>query len=323
MSKLLVVFGATGQQGGSVIGAVLNDPDLSKEYSVRAVTRDLSRQAAKDLQSRGVEVVEGDVDDPKSLPSALAQAHTVFIVTISVYDEHLKTREFRQTKDVADAAVAAGAQYIIYSSCVAAERLWGIPVAAFDSKAESEAYIRTLPLKSAFFAPAMFMQNYLTNQRPRPLPGQQEGDETTYVIASFISPDAPIPLIDTVKDSGKYVGAILANPDKYAGTMFFAATAFYSYREATEIITRITGKKTVYAQIPLEQWVTYLPPGYDKAMTQMMRWIESPGYFGPQSKKEVEWTVQQVSSSFGKPFEKSRVVWMIVCYSRLTTDISW
>ncbi|KAJ5133111.1 hypothetical protein N7448_001860 [Penicillium atrosanguineum] len=293
MTKILVVFGATGQQGGSVIDAVLNDSELSKEYSLRAITRDIKRPSAQSLQSRGVEVVEADVDDPDSLSSALAQAHTVFIVTISIYDENLKARELRQTKDVADAAVAAGAQYLIYSSCVAAERLWGIPVTAFDSKADSEAYIRTLPIKSAFFSPGMFMQNYLTNQRPQPIPGK-EGDEITYAIANFISPDAPIPLIDTVKDSGKYVGTILANPDRYAGNTFFAATAFYSYREAAEIITRITGKRTVYLQIPLEQWISYLPPGYDKAMSEMMRWVESPGYFGPQSNEEVKWTVQQV-----------------------------
>ncbi|KAJ6125769.1 hypothetical protein N7523_003389 [Penicillium sp. IBT 18751x] len=293
MTKLLVVFGATGQQGGSVIDAVLNNPELSKEYSLRAITRDATRTSAQSLRDRGVEIVEADVDDPQSLPSAVAQAHTVFIVTFSVYDEHLKTRELRQTKDIADAAVAAGAQYLIYSSCVGAERLWGKPVTAFDSKADCEAYIRTLPVKSAFFDPAMFMQNFLTNQRPQPMPGK-EGDEITYAIANFISPDAPIPLIDTVKDSGKYVGTILANPDRYAGNTFYAATAFYSYREAAEIITRFTGKRTIYVQIPLEQWIGYLPPGYEKAMAEMMRWIENPGYFGPQSKEEVKWTVQQV-----------------------------
>ncbi|KAJ5215390.1 uncharacterized protein N7498_001797 [Penicillium cinerascens] len=301
MSKLLVVFGATGQQGGSVIDTVLNDPELSKEYSVRAITRDPTRPAALGLQNRGVEVIKGDVDDPKSLSAALAQAHTVFLVTTTIYDDHLKSREFRQTKDVADTAVAAGAQYIIYSSCVAAESLWGRSVPAFDSKAASEAYIRTLPVKSAFFLPGMFMQNFLTNQSPRPL--SQEGDETTYAIANFISPDARMPLIETVKDGGKYVGAILANPDKYAGNNFFAATELHSYREAAEIITRVTGKKTVYVQMSLEQWVSYLPPGYDKAMTEMMRWIESPGYFGPRTKEDVEWTVQQVKeklTTFGE-----------------------
>ncbi|KAJ5112771.1 hypothetical protein N7532_000816 [Penicillium argentinense] len=290
MSKLLVVFGATGQQGGSVIDYVLNDPTLSKEYSLRAITRDTSRPAAQALQKRGVEVASGDVDDLKSLPAALENAHTVFIVTTTVYDEHLKAREFRQGKAIADTAVAAGAQYLIFSTCVGCERLWGHVVEALDSKADVEAYIRTLPVPSAFFAPAMFMQNFLTNQAPRPIPGQ----EGSYAIANFISPDAKFPLIETVEDTGKYVAPILAAPDQFAGQTMFAATGFYSYKETAEIITRITGKNTVYAQLPQEQWTSYLPAGYQVPMTAMMCWIEKPGYYGPQTQECVDWTVKQV-----------------------------
>ena len=57
MSKLLTVFGATGNQGGAVIKTILGDPELSKEYKLRAVTRDPSKPAAEDLKSQGVEVV--------------------------------------------------------------------------------------------------------------------------------------------------------------------------------------------------------------------------------------------------------------------------
>lgn len=292
MSKILVVFGATGQQGGSVIDFVLNDPELSKEYSLRAITRDTSRPAAQDLQTRGVEVVSANVDDPQSLAGAVANAHTVFIVTTTVYDEHLKSREFRQGKSVADASVAAGAKYLIFSTTPACERLWGHPVDSFDSKAAVESYIRDLPISSAFFAPGMFMQNFLTNQIPRPIPGQ-EGGVPTYAIANFISPDAPFPLIEAAKDSGKYVAAILAEPEKYVDQTLSAATGFYSYNECAEIITRLTGKKTIYAQIPQEQWTSYLPPGYQRSMTAMMHWIEKPGYYGPQTKEMVEWTVKQ------------------------------
>jgi hypothetical protein len=39
MAKILAVFGATGVQGGSVINHVLNDPELSKEYEIRAVSK--------------------------------------------------------------------------------------------------------------------------------------------------------------------------------------------------------------------------------------------------------------------------------------------
>jgi uncharacterized protein YbjT (DUF2867 family) len=58
MSKILVVFGATGNQGGSVIRSVLADPKLSKEFKIRGVTRDPSKPAAQKLAEQGVEVVK-------------------------------------------------------------------------------------------------------------------------------------------------------------------------------------------------------------------------------------------------------------------------
>ncbi|WP_194162109.1 NmrA family NAD(P)-binding protein, partial [Moraxella catarrhalis] len=43
MSKLLTIFGATGNQGGSVIRAVLADSILLREFKLRAITRDASK----------------------------------------------------------------------------------------------------------------------------------------------------------------------------------------------------------------------------------------------------------------------------------------
>jgi uncharacterized protein YbjT (DUF2867 family) len=57
MSKLITVFGATGNQGGSVIEAILADPQLSKEFKIRGITRDTTKKSAQDLAKRGVEVV--------------------------------------------------------------------------------------------------------------------------------------------------------------------------------------------------------------------------------------------------------------------------
>lgn len=56
MSKLITVFGATGNQGGSVIEAILVDPVVSKEFKIRGITRDVSKPAAKALVKQGVEV---------------------------------------------------------------------------------------------------------------------------------------------------------------------------------------------------------------------------------------------------------------------------
>ncbi|RYP82899.1 hypothetical protein DL769_001508 [Monosporascus sp. CRB-8-3] len=57
MAKILAVFGATGQQGGSVINYVLNVLDLSREYKIRAITRDVGSERARQLKEK-VEVVK-------------------------------------------------------------------------------------------------------------------------------------------------------------------------------------------------------------------------------------------------------------------------
>lgn len=56
MSKLITVFGATGNQGGSVIDYILNDTELSKEYKIRGITRDTTKRSAQELAARGVEL---------------------------------------------------------------------------------------------------------------------------------------------------------------------------------------------------------------------------------------------------------------------------
>ena len=144
MSKLLVVFGATGQQGGSVAQYVINDPELSKEFKVRAVTRDTSKPAAQALHQKGVEVVKADADDKESLKAALKGAHTVFGVTATIYDDKIYERELAQGKAMADAAVAEGAKYFIFSTLSHAKKISGgklTHVSHFDVKADIEEYI--------------------------------------------------------------------------------------------------------------------------------------------------------------------------------------
>lgn len=69
-APLFVVVGSTGVQGRSVIKALQESP---KPYRTRAVTRDVSKDPAKELDRIGCEVVQGDADDRTSL-------NTVFVV---------------------------------------------------------------------------------------------------------------------------------------------------------------------------------------------------------------------------------------------------
>ncbi len=142
-------------------------------------------------------------------------------------------------------------------------------------------------MQSAFFAPGGFMQNFNSVSGPRPT------DDGTYAITNIVSPTTRVPLIDTVGDTGKYVGAILASPEKYAGKVFSAATALYTYTEVCEIMSKVTGKNVVYKQLPKEVWGTFMPPGMAPSMVDMFVWVEEYGYFGPGTKEKVEWTVAQ------------------------------
>lgn len=69
--KVLVVFGATGTQGGSVMRAILSDPDTSRQFKLRAITRDPSKPAALALAQQGAEVVKVSIHICRYITMAL------------------------------------------------------------------------------------------------------------------------------------------------------------------------------------------------------------------------------------------------------------
>jgi uncharacterized protein YbjT (DUF2867 family) len=291
MSKLLVIFGITGNQGGSIANFVLNDPQLSKEYKIRGLTRDPSK--ASSWQSKNVELVAADVQDPSSIKAALQGAHTVFSMTTSIYERRAgKQKEFAHGKLIADTAVAAGAKYLIWSSMVSPTKLSGgklTKVDHFDSKYEVEQYIRTLPIKAAFFVPGSFMQNFHGMMGPRP---SQSGGGT-YAMTNVFNPDTQLPLIDVNGDTGKWVGAILAEPDAYAGKCLDCATRLYTVTEVADIMSKATGKKVTYNQVPDEVMIKFMPPHFDEEYLQMLQLMRDYGYYGENMKGNVEWAAKQ------------------------------
>lgn len=114
MSKLLVIFGATGKQGGSVIEALLATP--SSPFKLRGITRDPSKPNAKALTDRGVEMVAADVDDKASLVSAMKGAYGVFAVT-DYWASMNMAKEIQQGKNIADAAKVSPFFAVDRASC--------------------------------------------------------------------------------------------------------------------------------------------------------------------------------------------------------------
>jgi len=118
-------------------------------------------------------------------------------------------------------------------------------------------------------------------------------NDGTYMIARPVFPQTQLPLIDTAGDTGKYVGAILAEPDKYEGKIFCAATALYTMEEMAEIISKVSGKTVVYQQVPEEQFRRFLPQnGFADVLVEMMLYQQDFEYCGPGTKEKVARAVE-------------------------------
>ncbi|KAL8669221.1 MAG: hypothetical protein Q9168_006181 [Polycauliona sp. 1 TL-2023] len=276
MSKLLTVFGATGLQGGSILHYLLQRTDVLKVYRLRGVTRDINKPAALSLKEAGVEMVQGDMDDEASLRSAVAGSAAVFAMT-NFWEKGSAEVEVAQGKAMADAAVAAGAELIIWSS-----------LPNFDSKAKVEAYIRTLPVKSAFFMPAMYMQMFTHMFKPKP------NDKGELIFS--VTWNGQCPAID-ITDTGKFIVPALLNPDKYNGKRFTAATAFYTPVEMVDAWKKVTGKEVKLGESSGGAWGANFPPELLKMLKEAAGLVEDYKYYGATGPEDLVWTLAQMDDA--------------------------
>ncbi|KAL4800669.1 hypothetical protein BDV19DRAFT_396214 [Aspergillus venezuelensis] len=296
-STKLVVFGATGQQGASILTTLASHPTLSQQYSLRGITRDASKPKPQSLAAQGIEIVEADLNDPSTLPAAVKGAHTVILITETQYVSDLKERETTQAKNVIDASLKAGVQFFVFSTAVHACTLWdGGAVDQFDVKAEIESYIResNFPLGSAFIAPGMFMQNLVTVMKPR------KNEDGSYVVAGVNDPQTKIPMIDAAGDSGSYLLPILLHPEEAKGKVIYASSGMYSYTDMARIISDVSGERLEYVQLPGDVYKGFMHEEMGGRLVAMMSFINDPGYYGPGTGEKVRETVEIVESVGGK-----------------------
>jgi uncharacterized protein YbjT (DUF2867 family) len=80
-TKTILIFGATGNQGASVIDAILRDPKLAAEWKIKGVTRDVTKPSAKALEARGEEVVTVSFSHAHNLLSGFGLTNSRPILT--------------------------------------------------------------------------------------------------------------------------------------------------------------------------------------------------------------------------------------------------
>jgi uncharacterized protein YbjT (DUF2867 family) len=252
----------------------------------------VNSEKAKPLKEK-VTVVEGDILKSASLETALAGAHTVFAVTTPVFTPDGMEAEYNHAKTIADVAVKQGVAYFIFSTLPSITEMSNgkyNSVTPFDAKAKAERYIRGLSIDSAFVAYGFFMENFHT----QPYLAPQKAPDGTWVLARHVPSNKKLPYLNASGDGGKFVGAILAEPDKYKGKTFCAAQGLYTFEEIAALLSKTTGKTVVYKQISREEFAKSLPFMIELFTEAMSVLEEFGGYFGPDTEKLVAWAAGNV-----------------------------
>lgn len=180
----------------------------------------------------------------------------------------------------------------------------------FDSKAEVEAYIRTLNIRSMFFMLSWYMQNNMTFMKPefvsdnsldienyrilrsklRLINGQVSAGKYTWW--SELDPDSRLPMID-IRDTGKFIAPALMKPDVYDRKNFTCATQFYTPAEIVETWTTVTGKEVYQAKG--RSSLGAAPAEVQNMLKKISGLITVYAYFGPTGQDDLKWTLEQLT----------------------------
>ncbi|KAG7447885.1 NAD(P)-binding protein [Guyanagaster necrorhizus] len=169
--KHLVVFGATGQQGSSVVATFLKD----KIYIVWAITRNPDSEKAEVLAASSAQIIMAELNDYKSILKKF-EVHFWTPLPVDGLDEAFE-REIQQSKNLANAAAATPIlEHYVWSSLPSAAK-GGVSVPHINSKAHIYEYIfSSLPAlanKITVFWAGFYAENLGTFNHPVKL--EEEG----------------------------------------------------------------------------------------------------------------------------------------------------
>jgi uncharacterized protein YbjT (DUF2867 family) len=271
--KLVTVIGATGQQGGSILNALIDDGS----FKVRGV----SRKRMDDKESRKhVEWVDADIstDSVERLAECFSGSYGLFLVT------QIGTDEVACGKRVVDAAHKAGVKHLIFSTMPDPAKIsggkWNVPF--YTTKATIESYIRDLQQRDkafqyvTFVNPSIYYENFLTGFAPK-----VQGEELVFNL-----PDTKHIVAFSVGEMGVAVVTAFKHPHKYNMKRLHYVGQQISFGEIAKIWSKVTGYKTRWNTMPLDEFGKAFPGA--EAYAQMFGYIEEYDLFGPTIGENVD-----------------------------------
>ncbi len=257
MSRTLsvLVTGATGKQGGALARLL-----LKKGHRVRAFTRKPDSPAAQELKRLGAELATGNLEDRTAIERAAQGVDSIFAMS-TPFESGVEV-ETSQGITVADAAKAAGVKHLVYTSVASANRNTRIP--HFDSKYKVEQQIQALGIPHTILAPVFFMENLIS---PWWLPGLQQGK------LSMALPGSRTLQQIALDDIAGFAALVLERREPFLGKRVDIASDELTGNQVVDILSRITGRKIEYVEIPLAQ-----VRAWSEDFAIMFEWFDRVGY---------------------------------------------
>ncbi|KAL8709764.1 MAG: hypothetical protein Q9220_005550 [cf. Caloplaca sp. 1 TL-2023] len=186
-----------------------------------------------------------------------------------------------------------GVEHLIWSGLINVKKLTNgkYPnVYHFDSKADIEAYIRSIGVPSSTFMPGFYMSNLETMFNPSPQPPH------AYTFAMPMAPSAQIPFFDAAGDTGKFVKAMVMKRDKVLGKNVLAATDYYTAADVPKIFEQVkkeAGKGAQFVTVDKDTYKGFLtgagmPDFAAQELYENMAFMDEFGYYGKQS---LDWSL--------------------------------
>ncbi|KAF4465448.1 hypothetical protein FALBO_7713 [Fusarium albosuccineum] len=243
--KLIVVLGATGNQGGSVVDAFVTEPG----WAVRGITRNRNSVKAKALEHRGAEVAEADMDKPATLVSAFQDAHVIFAVSDfwGMYGDPAN-----QDKPAPSQSLGAWvAEKEIKQLCSIIDAAAEVPTL--------ERFIFSSLSNATKWSKGKYTQN------------------STGVVQFFgnLDPDLKLPFIAAEEDSGPLVKALVKD---VPGRSLITYREWLTFRELAQAFTQATGVKAEVVQLPKGEFVSPLPKELKSILEENWAYWNEYGY---------------------------------------------
>jgi len=263
---IIVVTGATGAQGSSVVKHLLRDG----RWHVRGVTRDPTSAKAATLvkQNAGVELVKADLSDLKSFVAATVGAAGVFIVT-EYWETHNEDAEVAQGKNAIDACVANKVQHVVFSALPGVNFLTNgrLKVPHFDGKWRIAMLLRASGLSHSLVFVPFYYENYLTVMAPAQ--SKENPNEYTFTVPTGGKryPQG------SVGEIGGFVAPLFASPATYNGKLVDGWTTLQTTSEAASQYAAATGRVAKVYEPKLADFAKFPFPGA-KDIADMFEWYQ-------------------------------------------------